>query len=281
MNMKLKFLILIILWAIAFYPIYPGLFYTWLNDSNNSHGMLVPLISGYFIWQKKGELKSAVISNSNWGAVILVISMGLYLVSYAGGLAFVSRSMIIFSLVGLMLFTFGSSIFKLMVFPFFFLLFMVPVPDSIVGFVAFPLQLFATKVSSIVIQAFSIPVYREGNMLYFVQTQLETAEACSGVRSIISLTMLSVIFVYLLDGGWIRKAILLASAVPLALSINIIRVSGTGILAHFHGEKAARGFLHEFSGIAVFAFGFIALLIEFLLLRRIGSKVSKQPSCLT
>ena len=149
---------------------------------------------------------------------------------------------------------------------------MVPVPDSILNIVAFPLQLFATKISSHIIAALSIPVYREGNMLYFVQTQLEVAEACSGLRSIMALTMLSVIFVYLLDKGWLRKVILLASAIPLALIANIIRVSGTGILAHFHGEKVARGFLHEFSGLAVFAFGFILLFLEYSLLNKSGSK---------
>jgi len=269
---KLRFLILLMLWAAAFYPIYPSLVQTWLNHSNNSHGILVPLISLYFIWQKRGKLRQTEISSCNWGVVILASSMGFYLLSYAGSIAVISRSMIVFSLIGLVLFALGKTIFKLLAFPLFFLIFMVPVPDSILNIVAFPLQLFATKISSHIIAALSIPVYKEGNMLYFVKTQLEVAEACSGLRSIMALTMLSVIFVYLSDKGWLRKVILLASAVPLALIVNIIRVSGTGILAHFHGEKVARGFLHEFSGLAVFAFGFILLFLEYSLLNKSGTK---------
>jgi exosortase len=147
---------------------------------------------------------------------------------------------------------------------------MIPVPDSVLNLVSFPLQLFATKISAAVIQALSIPAYREGNMLYFAKTQLEIAEACSGIRSIISFTMLSTIFAYLLDNGWTRRLILLASAIPLAIFANIVRVTGTGILAHFYGEKVARGFLHEFSGLAVFAFGFVLLSIEFFVLNRVS-----------
>ncbi len=272
LNTKIKLVVLLILWAAVFIPVYPGLIHTWLNHSNNSHGLLVPLISLYFVWQKKDELRLIRISNSNWGAGILIISMVLYLLSYAGAVTVISRAMIVCSLIGLILFTLGTTFFKLLSFPLFLLLFMVPVPDSIVGIVAFPLQLFATKISAFIIAVLSIPVYQEGNMLYFVQTQLEVAEACSGIRSIMALTMLSVIFVYLIDGGWVPKAILIVSAIPLALIANIIRVSGTGVLAHFYGERIARGFLHEFSGLAVFAFGFVLLFMEYSLLNKVCSK---------
>lgn len=267
--MLFKFLILLFLWLVAFIPVYPQLVWTWLNHSDNSHGILVPLVSAYFIWQKKKELRLSEISNSNWGGVILAISMGLYLLSYTGGVAVVSRAMIVSSLIGLVLFTLGKEFFSLLVFPLLFLFFMVPVPDSILGLVALPLQLFATKVSTFVIQLFSIPAYREGNMLYFTQTQLEVAEACSGIRSIMSFGMLSFIFAYMMDKIWWKRIVLILSTIPLALFANIVRVTGTGILAHFYGDIVARGFLHEFSGLAVFAFGFVLLLGEFLLLNKV------------
>jgi len=129
----------------------------------------------------------------------LIISMVLYLLSYAGAVTVISRAMIVCSLIGLVLFTLGTTFFKLLSFPLFLLLFMVPVPDSILGIVALPLQLFATNISAFIIAAISIPVYQEGNMLYFAKTQLEVAEACSGIRSIMALTMLSVIFVHLIE----------------------------------------------------------------------------------
>ena len=270
--MLIKFLILLSLWLVSFIPAYPQLVWTWLNHSDNSHGILVPLVSLFFVWQKKEKFKSIKISNSNLGAVILIVSMGFYLLSYAGAVAVVSRAMIVSSLIGLVMFTLGKEFFSLLAFPLLYLFFMVPVPDSILGLVSLPLQLFATKVSTFFIHIFSIPAYREGNMLYFANTQLEVAEACSGIRSIMSFGMLSFIFAYMMDKIWWKRIILILSTIPLALFANIVRVTGTGILAHFYGSKVALGFLHEFSGLAIFAFGFVLLLLEFLLLNRVSCK---------
>jgi len=169
---------------------------------------------------------------------------------------------------GLIWCSLGTGFARILAFPVLFLLFMIPVPYSLLGTVSLPLQLMATKVSAALIQAGGIPVYREGNMLYFVGTQLEVAEACSGIRSIMSLTMLAFVFAAMLPGGWKKKAVLVVSAIPIAMLANIIRISGTGILAHFFGDKVARGFLHEFSGIAIFIFGFAVLLGVFAVLNR-------------
>ncbi len=267
----IKFFVLLALWLIAFIPVYPRLVWTWLNHSDNSHGILVPLVSLCFIWQKREELKSAKRSNSILGAMILSASMVFYLISYLGSIAVVSRAMIVSSLIGLVMFSLGKEIFILLIFPLLYLFFMVPVPDTILGLAALPLQLFATKVSTFFIQLFSIPAYREGNMLYFARTQLEIAEACSGIRSIMSFGMLSFIFAYMMDKIWWKRILLVLSTIPLALFANIVRVTGTGILAHFYGSKVALGFLHEFSGLAVFAFGFLLLLGEYLLLNRVTS----------
>jgi exosortase len=153
---------------------------------------------------------------------------------------------------------------------------MIPVPDTLILMVSFPLQLFATKLSHFVIQAFSIPALREGNMLYFAQTQLEVAEACSGLRSMMAYIMLSFLFAYMMDRNWRKRFILVLSAIPLALFANIVRVTGTGILAHCYGSQVARGFLHEFSGLAVFAFGFVLLFLEYSLLNRTVHHASSQ-----
>jgi exosortase len=266
-----KISILMILWALIFYPVYPVLFDAWFGmaNSDNSYGMLVPFISLYFIWQKKEELKLAEFSNSSAGLLILIASVLMYLVSYAGGVFFVQRLMIVLSLIGLVLYIFGTEIFRIVRFPLLFLFFMVPIPESLVNMVSFPLQTYATIISSKIIQVFGIPVYREGHMLYFTQTQLEVAEACSGIRSVSALLMLSVIFMHLCGNGRIRKGVIIISSVIIAFIANIIRVSGTGILAHFFGESVAKGFLHEFSGMAVFAVGFAMMFVEYKLLNRL------------
>ncbi|HPJ67659.1 MAG TPA: exosortase/archaeosortase family protein [Desulfobacteraceae bacterium] len=268
----IKSVSLFLLWFVLFIPVYPSLIYTWLNNSNDSHGILVPLISAYLVWQKRDDLQKTPVSVNGWGVVILCVSLIFYILSFAGAAAVVSRAMIVFSLIGLVIFNFGSAIFSLIKFPLFYLLFMIPVPVSIYGIVAFPLQLFATRVSELLLHLVSIPVYREGNMLYFAQTQLEVAEACSGLRSMTAFIMLSFLFAYMMKTRcWPRITIVL-SAIPLALFANILRVTGTGILAHFYGSRVARGFLHEFSGLAVFAFGFVLLFVEYLLLNRAESK---------
>lgn len=263
----IKAVVLFGFWFGIFWPVYPEMVHTWLNNPNNSHGMLVPLISAFFVWNKREELLRAEAGSSNWGLAILAASMLLYILAYTGQVAVASRLMIVTSLIGLVLYNYGREIFGLLKFPLIYLVFMIPIPVSIYNLVAFPLQLFATKVSHFLISLMQIPVYREGNMLYFVQTQLEVAEACSGLRSMMAFVMLSVLFAYLMR-GWGRRIILVASAIPLAIFANIVRVTGTGVLAHFYGGKVARGFLHEFSGLAVFAFGFVLLFLVYWLLNK-------------
>lgn len=265
-----KIVVLGLIWVGVFSPIIPEMIDSWLSHSDNSHALLVPIISLYFLWEKRKNIGQIAVSDSTIGLIVLLGSLAIYLVSYAGGILVFSRLMIVTSLVGLLWYCFGTSMVRFLAFPLGFLFFMVPVPDTLLNMVASPLQLMATKISANFIKLCSIPVYREGNMLYFLQTQLEVAEACSGIRSIMSLTMLSAIFAYISSGSWWRQGILVLSAIPIALAANILRVSGTGVLAHFFGDQVARGFLHEFSGLAVFVFGLFVLFMEFKLLSRIG-----------
>jgi exosortase len=126
-----------------------------------------------------------------------------------------------------------------------------------------------TEISADIIDFIGITVYQEGNLLFFSNTQLEVAEACSGIRSLYSYIMLSCIFAMLcrrLD----KKIIMIFAAIPLAIVVNIIRVSGTGVLSHYYGEKVAQGFFHEFTGFIVFALGFILLYLIFILLNYQG-----------
>ena len=259
---------MLLLWAIVFCPIYPELVRDWFGHSDNSHAILVPFISLFFVWQRKNELQSTLVDGAAWGAIVLGASLLAYIASYGGGLAFPARVAMVTSLFGLVWFCLGIGFIRILAFPIGFLLFMVPVPDSLLSLVSLPLQLLATRISANLIENCSIPVYREGNILYFVQTQLEVAEACSGIRSIMSLTMLSLVFSYLSRERWWKKALLVAAAIPIAILANIVRVTGTGVLAHYYGDKVAKGFLHEFSGIVIFAFGFALLFALFSFMNR-------------
>ena len=265
---KLKILSLLLIWSVLFAPICPEMVREWLGHSDNSHGFLVPIMAGYFAWDRNHQLSSSPVSSSWSGCGVLFLSLLLYVLSYAGGLAFPARIALVVSLLGLIWCIMGTRIIKILAFPILFLLFMIPVPYSLLSLVSAPLQLIATKISANMIGACSIPVYREGNMLYFVNTQLEVAEACSGIRSIMSLSMIAFALASFLRDGWKNRVILVLSAIPIAMVANIIRIAGTGVLAHFYGDKVAKGFLHEFSGIAIFIFGFMTLFGVFTLVNR-------------
>lgn len=266
----LKFTIVAALWFLVIAPVVPSMVNIWFSHSDNSHAVLVPFIALYFAWSKREELAETVKTGSLLGGLFLTLCLVLFLLSYVGGIAFGVRLMIVASLIGLVWNCWGWPTLCVLAFPLGFLFFMVPIPDTLLNMVSFPLQLQATNISTWIISLFSIPVYKEGNMLYFVQTQLEVAEACSGIRSIVALTMLSVLLAYMSDASWQKKAILVACAIPVALLANILRVSGTGILAHFYGDKVARGFLHDFSGLVVFLFGFAVMFLLFRLLNWAG-----------
>ncbi len=259
---------LFFMWAVIFFPLYPNLINTWLNDSNNSHGVLVPLIAAFFIWRKWPELKETPVHVDWRGAVLLIASLALYILSFAGGVTVAGRSMIVFSLMGLVLYNYGPAIFRKLAFPLFFLVFMIPVPISVIGLISLPLQRLATDISAVLIDMVSIPVYQEGNMLYFSKTQLEVAEACSGIHSMMAMLMLGTLFVYINRMTSTGVVLLLAATIPIAMIANITRVTGTGILAHFYGARVARGFLHDFSGMAVFAFGLVLLMAVYWLIQR-------------
>src|SRR5207248_2451714 len=145
-------------------------------------------------------------------------------------------------------------------FPLAFLLLMIPLPAIIFNQIAFPLQITASRVGELAMTAANVPVLREGNVLILPNTTLEVAEACSGIRSLISLVTLGIMFGYFTDPrGWVRTAIV-ASTIPVAILANGARVAGTGMLAHWWGPDAAQGFFHEFSGWVVFIVAFVMIL---------------------
>ena len=262
--------VMLLLWGLLFWPIIPELWDVWMSDSNNSHGVLVPAIAAFLIWQRRREISWTEATPSLWGLGFLVGSLVIYLVSLRAHIAFSAHLAMVTSLAGLVWWNLGGRLFRSFLFPLAFLVFMVPVPVSISGAVAFPLQIFATSASADVIRGIGIPVLEQGNMLYFAKASLEVSEACSGIRSMLAYLTLGVLFIHLAGNtiGRVGKGILLLSTLPLALLVNILRISGTGVLASFYGGHVARGFLHEFSGMVVFAFGFVLFWLESLVLKR-------------
>jgi len=185
-----------------------------------------------------------------------------------GAELFLTRISIVGTLAGSALFLFGWKRLRVLAFPLGILLLMIPIPAIIFNQIAFPLQLLASRVGEFTLSSVEIPVLREGNVLILANTTLEVAQACSGIRSLVSLLTLGIMFGYFTDQrGWVRVFIAL-STIPIAIVANAARVAGTGIAAHRFGPEAAEGFLHESAGMVVFAVAFVLMIaVQRLLVR--------------
>jgi exosortase len=253
-----------------YFKIVPDMVKEWYHDENYSHGFLVPLIAGYFLWQRWPDLKERQVKPDGLGLVVIVWGLLQLLVAWLGSEYFTMRTSLIVLLAGMTLFWFGREVLKGMALPLGYLIFMVPIPYIIYDMIAFPLKLFVTKVSVGFLKIVGVVVMREGNIIMFPSTTLEVADACSGIRSLISLLAIAAAYAFLMKTSNVRRWIIIISAVPIAVATNALRVIVTGILAQWWGAKAAEGFFHEFAGMTVFVLA-MAMLVAFgELLRRAG-----------
>ncbi|MGR3309903.1 MAG: exosortase/archaeosortase family protein [Candidatus Brocadiales bacterium] len=266
----LKYGVLLLFLIALGIPIFPDMFYQWINDQDNSHCILIPFVSIFLGYKYAKTITKEMIKPYGPGIIFLVISLFIYIISVVGGIVLFARIAFILILISLILFNLGHGVIRRIYFPLFFLFFMIPIPIGLYHMVAFPLQLFASKVSANVVYSIGISVIREGNVLHLTNSSLEVVEACSGIRSLVSYITIGVLFVHISGTSFVKKILLLCSTIPLALMANIARISSSCVLAHFYGEKVAKGFLHEFSGIAVFVLGIILIILLDALLNRIS-----------
>jgi exosortase len=236
------------------------LIYDWGNDDNYSHGFLIVPISLYLAWERRDVFKAAPEKPSAFGLVVIAGSLLVLFAGILGSELFLTRISIVGTVVGTLLYVAGWARLRVLAFPVAFLLLMIPLPAIIFNQIAFPLQMLASQAGEQALRAVEIPVLREGNVLVLANTTLEVAEACSGIRSLVSLLTLGIMFGYFTDQrAWVR-ILIAASTVPVAILANAARVAGTGIAAHRFGPEAAQGFFHDFSGWAVFLVAFVLML---------------------
>ena len=266
--------------AVLYRDVVPSLVHDWAIDDNYSHGFLIVPIAAYFTWERRARLKAAARRPSLLGLLVVIGSVLVLTAGVLGAELFLMRVSILGVLAGTVLFVFGWSHLRVLAFPIAFLVLMIPLPAIVFNQIAFPLQLLASRVGEVTLSAAGIPVLREGNVMVMANTSLEVAEACSGIRSLISLLTLGIIFGYFVDPrGWVRAVIALAT-VPIAVFANGVRVAGTGIAAHVYGPAAAEGFFHEFSGWLVFIFAFSLLFLMQRVLQRLSppTEVAAPPT---
>lgn len=238
--------------GLLYFRVIVGLVGDWINLPDFSHGFLIPLVSLYLAWKKKEKLRAAMWSPANAGLVLMIVGLLVLLFGTAATEFFTMRLSLLVVIAGMIVFLAGWEHFRLLLFPFFYLFFMIPIPSIILQKVTFPMQLFASGVATEVMQGIGVPVLREGNVIHLPHTSLEVAEACSGIRSLVSLLALGVIFSYVSTRFLWKRILLVAFCFPIAIAVNALRVSATGLLAQKYGLEAAQGFFHGFSGYALF-----------------------------
>jgi exosortase len=234
----------------------------WWHDPNFSHGFFVPLFSGFVLWQERDRLARIPLRPSWSGLPIILLALCLLVVGQMGAELFLSRFSLLILLAGIVVLFLGWNLFRAVMFPWTFLLLMIPIPSIIFNQITFPLQLLASRVSAAVLPILGVPILREGNVINLPAMALEVAEACSGIRSLMSLLTLAIIYGYLMEKRlWIRWLLALAS-VPIAVLSNSIRIIGTGLLVQYWDADKAEGYFHASWGWIIFI---ISLLMLYLL----------------
>jgi exosortase len=275
----------------------------WWFDENYSHGLLIPFIIGYILWLQRDKLAEARSAPSTlWGG--LLIGGGLFglWAGVAGAELYTQRISLIILIIGVVVYFWGARILQLLIFPLVLLFLAMPIPAIVFNKIAFPLQLFASRCAVWSMRMLDIPVLRQGNVIELMPLnavhtkKLEVVEACSGIRSLMTLITLAVVFAYFTypprresesgqpkqswyrSYGFWRTFLIIGLAIPIAIITNAMRVSGTGILARYYGTEVADGFFHSFSGWVVYIVAFLMLFaVGWILDRIVGMATPKKP----
>jgi exosortase len=237
----------------------------WATDENMGHGFFVPLVAGFIAWQRRATLLATPVRPNNSGLVLVVWGALQAVIATLGAELFTARLAFVIALVGVILYLGGTEWAKALRFPLLLLLFMIPIPAIIYAALTLKLQTLASELGEVMIGWMGIPVLRAGNTLQLPSQTLDIAEACSGIRSLLSLGFLSLVYAYFMDKRvWMRWA-LLAATVPIAIGANGIRVAVTGLMSEIN-TKLAQGAFHELEGYIVFVVALTALITTHRLL---------------
>lgn len=243
-------IVLPIIWL--YFPVLLLLVKEWWKDPNFSHAFAVPLFSLHLLIGRRQHLQLIVRKPSWWGLLIVAFSMAMLILGELGAEIFSSRISVLFLIFGLTVLFAGWSYMRALLFPWAFLFFMIPIPAIVINQVTIPLQILSSKLAAGALPLFGVPVLREGNVINLPAMPLEVAEACSGIRSLIALTALAVMYGQVTERSHSIRLMLAVAAIPIAICANSLRIIGTGLLVQYWTPEAAKGFFHSFSGWLIF-----------------------------
>ena len=249
--------------AVVYAPILSSLVRQWASDDNYSHGFIVVPFALYFAWRERNRLAAAEPRPAFVGLIIVCVALVLLMAGTLGAELFLTRLSLLVFLAGSIAWVWGTRHLRVLAFPLGFLLLMVPLPALVFNQIAFPLQLLASRAGAAALTVVGVPVLREGNVIMLPSQTLEVAQACSGIRSLVSLLTMALILARLRGLGRGATWGLALSTIPIAIAANALRVAGTGAAAQWIGPWAAEGVFHEFSGVVIFIVcGGLVLIVE-------------------
>lgn len=243
------------LFVALFWDVTASMYQIWMSDDAYSHGILVPPLAGYLVWLDRERIFGIPAERDDRGLLLVAAGCLTYLLGRLGAEFFLTRQSMVIMLAGVALTFWGWERLKALAFPFLLLATMVPLPQIVYNKLAAPLQLFASWVASNTLELIGIPVFRDGNVMNLAEISLGVAEACSGLRSILSLTVLALVVGFFVCRTPLMRIGLLLLALPTAIAVNVARIVLTALLARADPELA-EGFFHTFSGWVVFLVGF-------------------------
>lgn len=250
-----------VLIAAAYSGVLVKLAMDWWRIPDFSHGFLVPVFSGYLLWTERRSLLQVKPDPSWAGVAIAAFGLAILLLGIYGAELFLSRISLLIVLAGAVVTLRGWPLLRKIRFALLVLLLAIPIPAIIFNEITLPLQILASRLASSLLPLFGVPVLREGNIIQLPAMKLEVAEACSGIRSLMSLFTLAVFYGYFLERSLSRRALLLLASVPIAIAANAIRIVGTGLCVQYWDPEKAEGFFHECSGWVMFLVSLAGLFI--------------------
>jgi exosortase len=252
--------------AALYAPVLTKLAHHWWADPDYSHGFVIAPLVGWLAWKRRGEIGRMPKAPSALGLVVVVGGLAVLTLGTLAAELFLTRISLLIFAAGVVVFLFGWRQLRPLAFPFALLVLTIPVPAIVVSRVTLSLQLVASTVAESALRAAGIAILREGNVLVLSNATLQVAEACSGIRSLMALLTLGLIVARGSHQGWAGRIAIIASAVPTAVLVNAWRVSASAFGAHWYGQAAIEGFVHDLLGWLMFlvAFGLLALVAHTL-----------------
>ncbi|HEX7158548.1 MAG TPA: exosortase A [Edaphobacter sp.] len=268
----LPWALIALLLVAVYFRVAGKLIFDWYDLPDYSHGFLVPLFSLFLVWENREAIRNTPVKPSWKGLPLVVAGLCILILGVYGADLFLSRISFLILLAGIIWTLQGRQMLKVLRFPLLTLLLAIPFPQIVFNQITFPLQLFASRLASNVLPLFGVPVFSQGNVIELPAMKLEVAEACSGIRSLMSLFTLAVFYGYFAEKSTLRRVLLALASIPIAVIANAARITGTGLCVQYWDPDKAMGFFHEFSGWVMFVISFISLYLVHRIMSLVPSR---------